>query len=596
VPEYITDAWTPAEYKFHGETDARLLGVPMWTALHARRLAAYRVYQDYVDNTARRWLSPPDALDQIAGRNPEDHREYGDPSLIVKTILGAVLGNEQVINVAGAELFDPTEGATNTPEVTTAFNTQWYLREWGKRVRLGLKMIDVERDAITLGDGVYVVGWSNTQGKVWLKKYNPGFYFPVLDDEDDQEYPRKIHIAWEIPPDPLDPDPPGTLKIRRITYELVDFKDEEPSVTYPYAPDKPSRQRCILSDGIWTVDSQNVTVEDMTEARVKWLKNDDGEVKRKLDLGIDFIPVVHLPNTVAEEEHFGRSSLAEILQVLDDLAAADTDLQAASATTGTPVIAVSGATSRDTITSYGPGSVFETGDGNMTMLDTSRSLDALLKYVKDLLSRLATNSRVAEAALGRVNAAQVPSGIALALSFSPMEQMVREMRQVRDEKYPLLLKFVLRIAMVAGDIPVMAPTPEATIAFGSFLPTDRSTIVNEVTSLLTSSAISTRTAVLMLMNAGLPIDDAAHEVARIERLMTQKAMQLAQATGSYTEAARFLGIDPTAADITNPNPPPAPGVQPVKGVLSGKANASAPTPTPPSRTKPVPSGSDLGGP
>ena len=570
MTEIITDAWTPVEYKFHGQTNAIQLGVPQWTALHARRLSAYRVYQDYVDNAARRHLSPPDALDEAAGRDPEDHREYGDPALIAKTILGGILGNEQVINVAGAELFDPTPDGNNPPDVQRAFDLQTFLREWAKKARLGLKMIDAERDAITLGDGVYRLGWSNKQGRVWLKKYNPGFYFPVLDEEMDEEWPTKIHLAWEIPPDPLNPDPPGVLKIRRITYELVELDDNEPSIRYPYAPDQPSRTRCILSDGIWTVDSQFVTVEDMSEAKVKWLKNDDGEVLRKFDLGIDFIPVIHLPNTVAEEDHFGRSSLAEVLQVLDDLAAADTDLQAASATTGTPVIAVSGANSGDTITSYGPGSVFETGDGKLSMLDTSKSLDALLNYVKMLLNRLAVNSRVPEAALGRVNAAQVPSGIALALSFSPMEQMVREMRQIRDEKYPLLLKFVLRLSMVAQAIP-RGPLPEAVVAFGSFLPTDRTAIVNEVTALLTSSAISTRTAVLMLMNAGLPIDDAAHEVDRIQKLLTLKAVQIAQATGSYKEAAKFLGIDP--ANVNEPTASPNPAVSPVKGVLDKGAGS-----------------------
>jgi hypothetical protein len=574
VTEQLTDAWTSVEYKFHGHTDAVHLGVPQWTAFHARRLTAYRVYQDYVDNAARRWLPPPDALDTVAGRDPDDHREYGDPALIVKTILGGVLGNEQVINVTGAELFDPTDDGSNSPSVQRAFDVQTFLRDWSKKARLGLKMIDAERDAITLGDGVYRLGWSNRQGRVWLKKYNPGFYFPVLDDEADEEWPTKIHLAWEIPPDPLNPDPPGVLKIRRITYELVELDDAEPNIRYPYAPDKPSRTRCILSDGIWTVDGQFVTVEDMSEAKVKWLKNDDGEVLRKFDLGIDFIPVIHLPNTVAEEEHFGRSSLAEILQVLDDLAAADTDLQSASATTGTPVIAVSGASSGDAITSYGPGSVFETGDGRMTMLDTSKSLDALLGYVKQLLNRLAVNSRVPEAALGRVNAAQVPSGIALALSFSPMEQMVREMRQVRDEKYPLMLKFVLRMSMVAGVLPRGA-LPDATVAFGSFLPTDRSALVSEVQALLTAYAISTRTAVLMLMNAGLPIDDAAHEVERIQKLLTLKAVQIAQATGSYKEAAKFLGIaesavnDPTA--IPNPAVKPVTPTKPAPGVLNSKA-------------------------
>lgn len=540
----ISDAFSPIDYKLRNVLTPLELGIPGWVGDHARRLEAYDTYQKIFDNKGRTLLSPPDGQDAVAGRDPEDHREYGDAALLVKTILGGVLGSEQVIQVDGAELYVPD--GENSDAVINAFERQSYLRDWATSVRLGLKMIEVEREAITLGDGVYVVGWDDVKRRVWLRKYNPGFYFPVLDDDDvDDGFPVKVHLAWELPP--LETEP-STVRIRRITYELVDFKDDEPGVRYAYAPDVVSRTRCLLSDGVWTIDSLAATVDDLTEQRVKWMKTATGDVKRRLDLGIDFIPVVHLPNTVAEEEHFGRSSLAEVMQILDDLAAADTDLQAASATTGTPVIAVSGVTSGDSIASYGPGSVFETGDGSLNMLDTSKSLDALLKYVKDLLSRLATNARVSEAALGRVNAAQVPSGIALALSFSPMEQMVREMRQVRDERYPLLLRFVLRLALVGGAIP-SGSLPRARVAFGSFLPTDRKTIVDEVVALLQAGAISTRTAVLMLMNAGLPIDDAAHEVARIQHMATKKALELSQATADPAAAREFLGLEPAETPI-----------------------------------------------
>lgn len=576
MTEYVADAWSPIEYKFKGATDGRAFGVQSWVGDHVRRLMAYTVLQSYVDNTARQWLSPPDSLDEIAGRDPDDHREYGDPALIVKTILGGLLGNEQVINCDGAEVFDPREDAENSDDVLRAYELQTFLREWSEDVRFGLKMIDVERDAIGLGDGVYVLGWSDYQQRVWLNKYNPGFYFPVLDEEDmDPDYPSKVHIAWELPPDDMEP---GVVKIRRMTYELVDLKDDEPSIRYPYKK-RPSRKRCILSDGIWTLDSFTATVDDLTEQRVKWLKNDDGEIKRKLDLGIDFIPVVHIPNTVAEEDHFGRSSLAEVLQVLDDLAAADTDLQAASATTGTPVIALSGVNSGDVITSYGPGSVFEVGDGGMDMLDTSKALVALLSYVDKLLNRLAINSRVPEAALGRLNAAQVPSGIALALSFSPMEQMVKEMRQVRDEKYPLLLKFVLRLSMVGGVIST-GPLPKARVAFGSFLPTDRNSLVQEVNTLLANNAISTRTAVLLLMNAGLPIDDAAKEVERITKEQTLKASQATQATGSYEAGRRLLGME----DLPPPVSPP--GINGTLGEI-GAPEGTPPGPVPRVETPPI---------
>ncbi|WP_433549040.1 hypothetical protein ACQPZG_31245 [Streptomyces sp. CA-294286] len=38
----------------------------------------------------------------------------------------------------------------------------------------------------------------------------------------------------------------------------------------------------------------------------------DGEVLHRLDPRLDFIPVVHLSNSVADGEHFGQSPLAKV--------------------------------------------------------------------------------------------------------------------------------------------------------------------------------------------------------------------------------------------------------------------------------------------
>lgn len=543
MDEPVFDAWSPMDYKID-LTGGRPAAMPSWIGDHARRLTAYSILQTYVDNNARTWLEPPDATAITAGRDPEDHREYGEPALIVKTILAAVLGNEQRIVAEGAELKGQeqtglSEDSPTQEEVDRAYEVQVWIREWAKSQRWGLKLIQGERNAISLGDTVFVVGFDGSKRRVTVTSLNPGFYFPVLSDDPTSDYPTKVHLAWELKPDD---DQPNLVRIRRVTYELVDDPLDVPPHVYTYAPDNPTRTRCLMSDGVWTIDATNQTVDDLTEAKVKWNKNGDGVIVRNLDIGVDFIPVVHMPNTVSEEDHYGRSSLAEILQVLDDIAAADTDLNAASATTGTPPLALGGQQGgSNEIRTYGPGTVFDVGDGRMDVLDTSNSLDALLKYVRQLLERLAVNSRVAEAAIGRVNAAQVPSGIALALSFAPMEQMVREMRQVRDDKYPLIFKFVARFAMEVGLL-TEGPLPELRLELGSFLPTDRKTVVDEVVALFTAGAVSTRTAVMMLHAAGLPIDDAALEVKRIDEAI----------------AAKLNPNPDNAANSVNPNPTPTP--------------------------------------
>ncbi|MGW0825977.1 hypothetical protein [Streptomyces sp. NPDC002845] len=77
----------------------------------------------------------------------------------------------------------------------------------------------------------------------------------------------------------------------------------------------------------------------LTLARARFRTDADGEILNRLDLQLDFIPIVHVPNTINGAEHYGQSSLLSAAQLLDDLAAADTDSQRASATTGSPIIA-----------------------------------------------------------------------------------------------------------------------------------------------------------------------------------------------------------------------------------------------------------------
>lgn len=564
--ELLFDSWTPMSFKraLGGKKQPGISwAAPTWVGEHDRRLMAYKVLQAYQDNSARVFLSTTDQ-NQI-----DQHREYGDASLIVNQITAALLGEGQEIVVPGADDEEPDE---------QAIALQDWLREWATAERLPLKMLETERNAVGLGDGVYVLGWDAAKRRPRLRVFDPGFYFPVLDDSNEDDFPEKVHLAWE-----LESDKPGTRKVRRITWELGpigpastpgalarlvgerpvpldgDQIDEEGRITrnYPWN-DEPSSVTCYLTDAIWTLDMAANNLDDLTGGSAVYAIDADGEVNLR-DLQIDFIPVIHEPNTVAIQDHYGRSSLATILQILDDLSNADTDLQAASATTGKPVIALSGATFGERRPSYRAGEVFEVGDGRMDVLDTSQALDALIKYVEFLLSRMSTNSRVPESVLGRVKPSEVPSGIALALSFGPLASMVGEMRLVRDEKYPLLLKFAQRLA-VAGQAPGV-PTNFllAKVEFGSYLPQDQAAAVELVAKLLEQKAISVETAVRILMAAGLPIDDAVEEVERIQSRDFAGADELLSATGDEDAVFDYLGRTKPLTPRPAPPPPVPPG-------------------------------------
>lgn len=541
------DSWSYLDYKevFGYRTQAGAQLIPSWVGpYNFRRLQAYIILESYCRNVAHLWLRHP--IDEAA----YSRREYGDPSTIVNQILASLIGDQQTVSMPMAEGDDAEDAALEVMDV---------LQAWMQNESVVLKIIECERHAVKLGDGVYVLGWDADKERPRLRVYNPGFYFPVLDEHSEEEFPNKVHIAWEFE-EPNDYAANKVIKkVRRKTWELVTIPDGTTRL-YPWNL-KPSNQTVLYTDATWLLENSAGEIEDLDPYKATY---DDNQ----RDLEIDFIPVVHIPCFVSDsgEEHFGKSALAEVLQIFDDLVATDTDLQAASATTGTPPIALSGASApKDddgNIRSYGPGTVWETGDGTATVIDTSHSLDALTQYKNDLLSRLAVNSHVPEALLGRIKPNEVPSGISLTLSFAPHTSMIREMRLIRTAKYAKLLKFAQRLFLQNGDI---SDVYDSTIKFGSFLPADRSEALTLVTGLLTAKAISLETAIRILMEAGFPIDNAAEEIQDITENDFAAADLLLTVTGDIQLVRKRLGLPALPPDLINapaPAPLPLPGATP----------------------------------
>lgn len=603
----VFDAWTAIDFKAALGGVRSLYGgrgglggsgwmAPTWVGDHGRRLQAYVLLQSYIDNAARHFLTELDLSKR------DEHREYGDAHLMVEQVMSALVGHDQTIHTKGAEDYaeDLPDGASEkdkkrSDEARAAHDLEEWLEDWGRTEKLTHKIIETERNAVGLGDGVYVLGWSGTKERVRLRCYDPGFYFPVLDDGNDDDYPEKVHIAWELEGSPSEPK-----KIRRITWELRDLPDGQ-TRSHPWN-DKPSTQACYMTDAVWAVEG--VSTVEAINGRPTYRTNADGQEVRDLDLEIDFIPVVHVPNTVSIQNHYGKSVIMSILQVLDDISNADTDLSAASATTGTPIISLSGArmandpkTGTPNLT-YKPGSVFELGEGGrMDVLDTSQALSALTTYIEGLLKRAAVNARIPEAILGRIDPSKIASGIMLRLTFGPLESLIHEMRLVRDDKYPLLLKFVWRMALAGKQADVPKEFVESDIEFGNILPNDDASAVEIVTGLLTAKAISLETAVQILIAAGLPIDDAVDEVRRIQSRDFDGANTLLDATGDedavfdYLDRKRPPGLTAAQQQAVNqagqPAPPGAPPA-PAPNLPGQPPQPQPPVPQPPAPKPPAP--------
>lgn len=593
--ELITDVWSWLDYK-PVMADPRRPGRNAWAELTSswvpdedlRRLAAYRMLAAYDSNQAG----------QVAAITGDDEagterRELGDASKLVDTALGYLLGSEQTITVAGAEHADDEP----TDEATLALAAQDKLRAWAEKELLPLRIQQAERTAILLGDAVYSLAWDPAKGRVLLRTWDPGLYFPEWPEDGEQdgaEFPMRVHLAWELPEDKR-----RGLKarLRRITYELgpiapatrrgtakdgtaireyVYADDGEPVLskgdslngetgvitrTYPWAPGRPTPWTCYLTDAEWELDDLKYAdfLYDLPMHKATYRVRSDGEVLDRLDLMVDFIPLVHVTNSIPSSgEHWGKPTVATVLQALDELSATDTDSSGASATTGSPIIGLAGArlpidraTGQPLPVKVRAGTVWQLNDnGRMDVLDTSAQLAELRSRVDHILDRIAANSRLTAAGLGTLDPTALPSGYALQLALGPLDSLVAAMRLARTHKYAVLLRMVQRLhqAGQAEGWPAGESLP-ARLMWGPHTPTDRAAVLDEVVKGVGAGVLSVETGIRMLIDAGYPIDDAQAEIERIQSRAFEAAARLADATGDNAAVREYLGLPKAGPEL-----------------------------------------------
>lgn len=459
---------------------------------------------------------------------------------------------------------------------------------WVLRSELRARIHEVETTATGLGDAVLVF-WHQEGDWPRVQAFEPEAYFPVEDD--DGRFPRTVHLAWEFEEAGTD----GTTRryVRRITFELaplndlraglddlgrpawldedgmpslvpVDRPDERVDAAgnvrrrYPWIPEGTpvgewSTEVCLYSDGVWDITDVNQDgLADLDEAKATWRPYGDGLAYRA-DYGTDFLPVIHVPNTPTGLEPWGQSVVDLVAQAFDDLAQTDSEIMAASRFVGSPTVATTAALEGSPVLM--PGQMLSVGEGGrMDVLDLSAGLKALMDSGDRHLDRCWVNARVPAEVLGRAESGDV-AGITLALRLAPFAQLIGVLRMARDPKYRLVPRFGQRMAQLQG---VLEPglTPEAHMAWGNFLPTDQTATIASVGEALRAHAISTQTAVSMLVAAGLPIDDARDEVERIRADDVEGADTMADALAGHPNLLRIvaerLGVDPPPSA---PEPP-----------------------------------------
>jgi len=605
-PPIIVDQYAPLAHKeiigVYGDASTTATYTPSWVpAKDRRRLAAYLVRAAYLANVAR--LVLPSTSDA------DTYREYGEPATLVRRLVASVLGEGWALAVDGADddlLAGPTlperPADPDTDDVIAqrihagrlaawerdalAAVDEWEkaldaqprarliqtaLREWADRVHLAAHLHEAETDAVGLADTLLVL-WPQAGDWPAVSVFEPDSYFPVLADDAKGEFPTEIHAAWEY----VDKvDGKDMTLIRRMTWRLVpvgadrtvDGPDGSPTwaeggpaltsdetmidgaiarrMPWHADGDDPSQGTCLFSDGVWDkarVEKGDPDALDFGEA-LFWNTP-------TTDLRCDFIPVVHITNTPAGKTHFGTSVIDNCAQILDDLAFSDVDVMSAASYLGNPTIVVSGASVPEDAQVM-PGRMIGVGaNGRMDVLDLSTGLDVLMRHGDRLQDRFWQSAGVPGQVLGRADA-NAESGVHLALELAPYAQLIAMMRLPREPKYRLLLRFAVKLAMIAGAVEP-GPIGEPRLVFGTALPGDRAGAVAVVTAALDAGAISTLTAVQLLVAAGFPIADAGEEVARIRAGQPDKAKDVADATGSEALGAEWLGLELPEVDNTPP--------------------------------------------
>lgn len=598
LPRLIVDRWSPLNYKRvfadpaykKPNREAFPAAMRTWVPEHdRRRLASYTLCAAYAHNQAWEIASLQD------GTTADERREFGDPAMWIAALTSHLLGREQTITAKGAEDAEPADGSTPDADAVHAAAVQERLRDWARKELFTLRLQQNERKTVREGDGVYTLAWDADKQRPRLSVVDPGFYFPDLPDAagDSADYPTTVHFAWEIDPDPKT----GTKgKLRRITYQLAPIgtrtlseagdrparvpaladDGQTPLLTggdvytpetwqisrqYPWN-DTPSTLTCYLTDAEWDLDDikadQDVYNLDYRYAR--FITRPDGEVLDHLDLQLDFLPVVHVPNTVPEDGHWGESSLSLLMQLFDEIAGTDTDSSLASATTGSPMI---GVINPENKTRRGerrmhiePGLMLELGQGgNLIPLDTSPMLAELRNKTAELLDRLSVNGRMPAVALGTLDPTKAPSGFSIELSYGPMDPLLDSLHLARDHKYQLLFKMVQRLYQAGQHPDWTGPVVDVDLVWGTYKPTDKAATLDMVRAAVKDGVMSLETAIRMLTTVGFPVDDIGEEIERIQSRQFEQARALADATGDTGAVGDFLGID------VNPDPtPPTPNL------------------------------------
>lgn len=560
-----------------------LITPPAWvtSAEDRRRIVSYRVSRAAME-TVTRFFHDREGLSSDYDQN----REHGHAAAYIDRLVDAIIGEGAIVRVPGADVAvpprpvlprkpddlpddaDPVEreayDATiefwqeEVRRVTAEWREKAYghqdlvdrqnwMGQWARERLFWQHIYESEIEHVTpLGDGVLVLSiCENNCPRV--RAVSPDGFFKVWtgDDTSDQEFPARVHLAWEVRR--LNDRGDSETWVRRITYELLEVEQPWQSV-YQSGP---TSKRCFYSEGEWHLDTivrgrrdRPLDVDEFPLELAKFqlvrhpFDPDAGLIEaNRVPLPIDFIPVVHVHHTLSGA--WGRSAFARVMALLDDMAAADTAAALVANLNGEPPIAFSGGMVEEDMILGAAAAINLGTDGKVSKISFSEELRATIEYIGSLERQFMKMTTLSGELSGRENNEQ--SGRAIGLKMTPFRQTVLRSRLAREHQYNLVLKFVQRLALVADtDGFPGAEVMPAELKWGTFIPEDLSGLVEQVTLLRDRNLLTDDDVYDLLIDAGVRIKDPDASLEALRSINMKVAAPLAAILGRRA-AAEFLG-------------------------------------------------------
>jgi hypothetical protein len=437
------------------------------SAADAQRVAGYRAYLDFYNGYQWEGLPAPN----------ERRLTFNYARVMVNKTASYLMGKGVSFAV------DPPAGEGDEGR-ETATHAEMLLKACMERNSLALVDLDTAVDSAVLGDGAFKVTWDTSANAPSVTAVDPA---TLICERQGDDYRRLVRVRQAY----------------ALGAGLNAQQNQVPGTGagVTYSP-KPGTQHPVPVVEDWTADTLEV-----------WR---DGVLQQRVPNPYGFIPYVVFPNLRVPKEPWGQSDLVDIMAVNSDLNERLSVLSHILEVSGNPIAVLENVTDSTGI-KVGPGRLWELPkDARAYLLDllSGGGVGLHIEYINLLYRALHDLAEMPRTAFGD-GSGTAKSGVALEIEMQPLLQKVARKRAVWTVALEERSRMVLRLYALHGDARAALVTDPASgyalrVVWPPVLPSDRTELVSQETSLVQAGIHSRRRAMDMLGEG-----DAEAEWARV---------------------------------------------------------------------------------